>query len=81
MVPRVGYGVPPVALSRSKLLRRSKAFRERQQCHQPTSPVAGKSKQVRVPRNIEMLDLFALHKLWCKVHFAARQAHESVARA
>ena len=28
-----------------------------------------------------MLDLFALHKLWCEVHFAERQAHESVARA
>ena len=34
---RVGYGVPPVALFRSKLSRRSMAFRERQQCHQPAT--------------------------------------------
>ena len=47
----------------------------------PFAPVAGKSKPVRVPRDLEILDLFAMHTLWCEVHFAARQAHESVARA
>jgi len=42
---RVGYGVPPGALCRSKLLRRSMAFRERQPCHRPAPKITARRKE------------------------------------